>query len=186
MRELFCALLLALSPAMMLAGRGTLQLSHTLISLNGDCRLQMPSTPERKSQIISKEDVGLQMEYEAYLADDGDDRVYLLLIATYASGMDPVRPETNLEGFLNGMLGYHAQNELVEAHFEPLAGRQAMAFAVKNQSRYFQGHVLVDGQKLYLIAVEGVSGEDLQVRYQTYAQSFSLLDPQESQVAHRS
>ena len=169
-------LALLLLPYMAFAASSTAPLRHTLVTLHGDCQLQMPSTPERRSQLVSREESGLQMEYEAYLADDGRDRIYMLLIATYASGMDPVRPEANMEGFLNGMLGYHEDNELLDARFEPLAGRQAMSFLVKNQNRHFCGHVLVEGQKLYLLAIEGPAHESLQSTYKDYAQSFSLID----------
>lgn len=150
------------------------ELPHVLVTLHGDCTCRMPTTPERQSQFISNEQTGLEMSYEAYMSEDDRNSIFMLLIATYTSGINPVAPEANLEGFLNGMLGYHPDNILEEARYEPMAGRHAMAFILKNRDRTFRGHVLLEDQKLYLLAMESAAGKDSPQDYQAFADSFQL------------
>jgi hypothetical protein len=152
------------------------ELPHVLVTLHGDCRCRMPSTPERQSQYVSNEQTGLEMSYEAYMAEDPKSSIFMLLIASYTSGIDAITPEANLEGFLNGMLGYHPDNQLEEARYEPLAGRHAMAFLLRNRDRLFRGHVLLEGRKLYLLAMESESDRQLESDYVAFSESFELLE----------
>lgn len=151
------------------------ELPHKLVTLHGDCTCRMPATPERQSQLVSNEETGLEMSYEAYLSESARNEIYMLLIASYESGIDSISPEANLEGFLNGMLGYHPDNRLEEARYEPMAGRHAMAFVLKNRDRVFRGHVLLDARKLYLLALESDQLLDSVSNYQLFAESFQLL-----------
>jgi hypothetical protein len=151
------------------------ELPHSLVTLNGECSCRMPACPERQSQYVSNEHNGLEMSYEAYLAEDNQHSIYMLLIATYQSGINSVAPEANLEGFLNGMLGYHPDNQLIEARYEPMAGRHAMAFVLRNGDRHFRGHVLIDERKLFLLAVESPQPQHAAERYEAFAKSFQLL-----------
>jgi len=172
-----CALLLIISAlvAALVAPLRADPLTHTCTTYRGECRVGMPQLPQRMTQIVSRPEERLEMEYESYVAEDSAGQVYLLLIAGYAEGIDAMRPEANLEGFLNGMVGFHEANRLSKAWFEAVAGRKGMGFIIENDDRRFCGHVLISGQKVYLLALESPENFPQNEYYQRFLASFEWL-----------
>lgn len=173
----YCALLLivcALVGALVAPLRAD-PLLHTCKTYRGECRVNMPQMPQRMTQIVSRPEERLDMEYESYLAEDSAGQVYLLMIAGYAQGIDAIRPDANLEGFLNGMVGFHEGNRLSKAWFEAVAGRRGMGFIMENGDRRFCGHVLISGQKVYLLALESPLSLPQSEYYDKFLSSFEWL-----------
>jgi hypothetical protein len=115
-----------------------------------------------------------RLSYDVYLAPHEDKGVFLLLIATYPAPLSGGHEIAGLEGLLSGIVNHNPENKLVFADLIELHGYPAVNFLVEGGSSYFRGQALMVGNKLYLIAMEGIKGKMDEATYMRFQKSFKL------------
>ena len=98
--------------------------------------------------------------------------VHELLLPMPLSGGHEI---AGLEGLLKGIVGHHPENKLVFADLGELFGHSAVNFLVEGKSTYFRGHALMVGNKLFLIAMEGIKGNLDEPAFARFLKSFKLI-----------
>lgn len=141
----------------------------------GECHISFPTAPQMIQQNLPLADGVNRLSYDVYLAPHGDKGVFLLLIATYPTPLSGGHEIAGLEGLLNGILNHNAENQLAYANLTELQGHPAMDFLVEGGSSYFRGQAVMIGNKLYLIAMEGVKGKMDDSAFNQFLKSFKLL-----------
>jgi hypothetical protein len=141
---------------------------------NNECCISFPSAPQMIQQSLPLADGTQKLNYDVYIAPFEDRGVFLLLIATYPSPLPGGHEMAGLEGLLNGIVGHHPDNQLVFADLTKLGGHPAVNFLVQNGRSYFRGQALMVGNKLYLIAMEGIRDELDEKTFTKFLKSFQL------------
>lgn len=141
---------------------------------SGECHISFPTTPQMIQQSLPLADGINRLSYDVYLAPHEDKGVFLLLIATYPMPLSGGHEIAGLEGLLSGILNHNPENQLVYADLTQLMGHPAMNFLVEGGSSYFRGQALMIGNKLYLIAMEGVKGRLDEKTFEKFLKSFQL------------
>lgn len=144
------------------------------IAKSGECHISFPTTPQMIQQSLPLADGVNRLSYDVYLAPHEDKGVFLLLIATYPMPLSGGHEVAGLEGLLSGILNHNPENQLVYADLTQLMGHPAMNFLVEGGSSYFRGQALMIGNKLYLIAMEGVKGKLEEKTFERFLKSFQL------------
>ncbi|MGB7978872.1 MAG: hypothetical protein WCF19_06915 [Chlamydiales bacterium] len=143
-------------------------------SQSGECRISFPSTPQMIQQTLPLADGVNRLSYDVYLAPHEDKGVFLLLIATYPMPLTGGHEIAGLEGLLSGIVNHNPENQLVYAKMVDYMGIPTMDFLVEGGSSYFRGQALMVGNKLYLIAMEGLKGKMDEKVYSRFVKSFQL------------
>ncbi len=141
---------------------------------SGECHISFPSAPQMIQQTLPLADGVNRLSYDVYLAPHEDKGVFLLLIATYPAPMAGGHEVAGLEGLLSGIVNHNPENRLVYAEMKELLGHPAMNFLVEGSGSYFRGQAIMVGNKLYLIAMEGVKGHMDETVYSRFLKSFKL------------
>lgn len=144
------------------------------IAKSGECHISFPTTPQMIQQSLPLADGINRLSYDVYLAPHEDKGVFLLLIATYPMPLSGGHEIAGLEGLLSGILNHNPENQLVYADLTQLMGHPAMNFLVEGGSSYFRGQALMIGNKLYLVAMEGVKGKLDEKTFEKFLKSFQL------------
>ncbi len=145
-----------------------------IFAKNGECHISFPSTPQMIQQTLPLADGVNRLVYDVYLAPHEDKGVFLLLVATYPMPLTGGHEIAGLEGLLSGIVNHNPENQLVYADLIELQGHPAMSFLVEGGKSYFRGQALMVGNKLYLIAMEGLKGEMDETVYMRFLKSFNL------------
>jgi hypothetical protein len=145
-----------------------------IFAQSGECHISFPSTPQMIQQTLPLADGVSRLSYDVYLAPHEDKGVFLLLIATYPSALPGGHEVAGLEGLISGIVNHNPQNKLVYAELKELLGHPAMNFLVEGGGSYFRGQAIMVGNKLYLIAMEGVKGQMDEAAYSKFLKSFKL------------
>jgi hypothetical protein len=145
-----------------------------MVAKSGECHISFPTTPQMIQQSLPLADGINRLSYDVYLAPHEDKGVFLLLIATYPMPLSGGHEIAGLEGLLSGILNHNPENQLVYADLTQLMGHPAMNFLVEGGSSYFRGQALMIGNKLYLIAMEGVKGKLEEKTFEKFLKSFQL------------
>lgn len=145
-----------------------------IFAKSGEWHISFPTAPQMIQQTLPLADGVNKLSYDVYIAPHEDKGVLLLLIATYPMPLSGGHEAAGLEGLLNGIVNHNPENQLVFADFIELFGHPAMNFLVEGGSSYFRGSSLMVGNKLYLIAMEGLKGEMDESVYTRFLQSFKL------------
>ncbi len=143
---------------------------------SGECNISFPCTPQMIQQTLPLADGVNRLSYDVYLAPHEDKGVFLLLIATYPMPLSGGHEIAGLEGLLSGIVNHNAENELVYADLTELRGHPAMDFLVEGGKSYFRGQAIMIGNKLYLIAMEGLKGKMDEKVYLHFLKSFELIN----------
>lgn len=141
---------------------------------SGECNICFPSNPQMIQQTLPLADGVNRLSYDVYLAPHEDKGVFLLLIATYPAPLSGGHEIAGLEGLLSGIVNHNPENKLVYADLIELHGHPAVNFLVEGGSSYFRGQALMVGNKLYLIAMEGLKGKMDEAIYMKFQKSFKL------------
>jgi hypothetical protein len=141
----------------------------------GDCSISFPVLPKfmHQSMVVSKQ--GHKLDYDIYLAPLNDKALCLLLVATYPFQLKEGHELAGIEGLLNGIVGQSPDNKLIFANLIEIEKHKAVDFLVQSPKSYFRGAALMIGNKLYLIAIEGLSNELNEEAFARFTQSFSLI-----------
>lgn len=143
-------------------------------SKTGDCRISFPSIPKMVQQTLNVSDKGHKLLYDVYLAPLKGQSLCLLLVATYPFPLKGGHEIAGLEGLLRGIVGNNAGNQLVFANVIEHKGYPVVDFLVQSPTSFFRGHALMVENKLYLIAIEGKTGELDEAAFSKFADSFAL------------
>lgn len=145
-----------------------------IFAKSGECHISFPSTPQLIQQTLPLADGVNRLTYDVYLSPHEDKGVYLLLIATYPTPVSGGHEVAGLEGLLSGIINHNPENELVFADLVELMGVPAMNFLVEGGNNYFRGQALMVGNKLYLIAMEGVREHMDESAFNRFIKSFKI------------
>jgi hypothetical protein len=144
----------------------------------GRCRVKFPSNPEHVSQKLTTPEIGYDMRYDAYISALDKQTVFMLLVAQYPEYVDQTYAQLSLEAFLNGILTYNPDNQLIFADLLLVNGHEALDFFIRAGGVYFKGRALMVKNSLYLIAMEC----DVQIydeqNYNQFVNSFQLVIPE--------
>lgn len=140
---------------------------------SGECQISFPSTPQMIQQALNLAE-GKKLLYDVYLAPFENKGVFLLLVATYPAALPPGYEMAGVESLLRGILGHHPDNQLVFAEQIEIAGRPAINFLVQNGVNYFRGQAVMVGNKLFLIAMEGMKDSREESVFLQFVKSFQL------------
>ncbi len=146
-------------------------------SVAGKCRVSFPSNPEHVSQKLTTPEIGYDLRYDAYISSLDKQTVFMLLVAQYPDYVDQTYAQMSLEAFLNGILTYNPENQLIFADLLLVNGHEALDFFIRAGGVYFKGRALMVKNSLYLIAMEC----DVQIydetNYNKFVDSFKLVVP---------
>lgn len=143
-------------------------------SVVGRCKMKFPTTPEHVSQKLNGPQPGYDLNYDAYISALDERTVFMLLVAQYPEFVDETYAQMSLEAFLNGILTYNPENQLIFADLLLVEGHEALDFFIRTGSVYFKGRAVMVKNSLYLMAMEC----DVQIydesNYNKFVQSFKL------------
>lgn len=144
----------------------------------GRCRVSFPSAPEHVSQRLTTPEIGYDLKYDAYISSLEKQAVFMLLVAQYPDYVDQTYAQMSLEAFLNGILTYNPENQLIFADLLLVNGHEALDFFIRAGGIYFKGRALMVKNSLYLMAMEcDVKLYDEQ-NYNKFVDSFKLAIPE--------
>jgi hypothetical protein len=141
----------------------------------GDCRISFPSVPKLVQQSLNVSEKGHKLLYDVYLAPLKGQSLCLLLEATYPFPLKEGHEIAGLEGLLRGIIGNNAGNKLVFANVLEHKGHPVVDFLVQSPTSFFRGQALMVNNKLYLLAIEGKTGELDEQAFARFTESFALL-----------
>jgi len=145
-----------------------------IFAKSGECQISFPTTPQMIQQTLPLADGVNRLSYDVYLAPHEDKGVFLLLIATYPMPLTEGNEVAGLEGLLSGIVNHNPENQLVYAELLLTKGHPTMDFLVEGGSSYFRGQALMVGNKLYLVAMEGIKGKMDETAFSRFLKSFEL------------
>lgn len=143
-------------------------------SVSGKCTIAFPDTPEHIKQNMSMPDEQVDLNYDVYVAADGQEAIYMVLIAEYPDFIDEAYAELSLESFLNGIVTQHPSNQLVFADLIEVNGYKGLDFFVKTKGVYFKGRAIMANKHLYLLAMECEGHNYKDNRFAHFINSFEL------------
>ncbi|MBS3903099.1 MAG: hypothetical protein KGZ30_01850 [Anaplasmataceae bacterium] len=147
-------------------------------SVAGRCRVKFPSNPEHVTQKLTTPEIGYDLRYDAYISSLDKQTVFMLLVAQYPDYVDQTYAQLSLEAFLNGILTYNPENQLIFADLLLVNGHEALDFFIRAGSVYFKGRAMMVKNSLYLVAMEC----DVQIydeqNYNKFVDSFQLVVPE--------
>jgi len=144
----------------------------------GRCRVSFPSAPEHVSQRLTTPEIGYDLKYDAYISSLDKKTVFMLLVAQYPDYVDQTYAQMSLEAFLNGILTYNPENQLIFADLLLVNGNEALDFFIRAGGVYFKGRAIMVKNSLYLMAMEcDVKLYDEQ-NYNKFVESFKLVIPE--------
>lgn len=140
----------------------------------GRCKMSFPTAPEHVSQKLNGPEPGYDLNYDAYISALDERTVFMLLVAQYPEFVDQTYAQMSLEAFLNGILTYNPENQLIFADLLLVEGHEALDFFIRTGGVYFKGRAVMVKNSLYLMAMEC----DVQIydeqNYNRFVQSFKL------------
>ncbi len=140
----------------------------------GQCKMCFPSAPEHVSQKLTGPEPGYDLKYDAYISALDERTVFMLLVAQYPEFVDETYAQMSLEAFLNGILTYNPENQLIFADLLLVEGHEALDFFIRTGGVYFKGRAVMVKNSLYLMAMEC----DVQIydeqNYNKFVHSFKL------------
>ena len=144
----------------------------------GRCRVSFPAAPEHVSQRLTTPEIGYDLKYDAYISSLDKKTVFMLLVAQYPDYVDQTYAQMSLEAFLNGILTYNPENQLIFADLLLVNGHEALDFFIRAGGVYFKGRAIMVKNSLYLMAMEcDVKLYDEQ-NYNKFVESFKLVIPE--------
>ncbi|MDX8431757.1 MAG: hypothetical protein SNF33_08170 [Candidatus Algichlamydia australiensis] len=143
-------------------------------SVNGGCSVAFPSAPEHIRQTMNVPEEQVDLNYDVYVAAEGNKAVYMVLIAEYPSFVDESYAELSLESFINGIVGQHPSNQLVSADMVNVQGHKGVDFFVKTEDVFFMGRAVMAKNSLYLLAMECEANNYSEQSFKRFISSFKL------------
>jgi hypothetical protein len=142
---------------------------------SGECRITFPSLPQMIEQKLKLGLEGGHLSYDVYLAPYHEHSICVLLVAQYPKPVSPGSEMLGLEALLKGIISQHPENRLMFAEMVQMRGFPALNFMVESGKNFFRGQAVMVGNKLYMIAMEGVKQRFEESVFQQFLQSFQLM-----------
>lgn len=144
-------------------------------SSTGRCQVSFPSAPEHVSQRLTTPEIGYDLKYDAYISSMDKQTVFMLLVAQYPEYVDQTYAQMSLEAFLNGILTYNPENQLIFADLLLVNGNEALDFFIRAGGVYFKGRAIMVKNSLYLMAMECDVKQYDEQNYNKFIDSFKLV-----------
>ena len=141
---------------------------------HGRCSMQFPGDIERISEMMPMEGEDFGLQYDAYISSLDTKTVFMLLVAEYPEFVDEQFARMNLEAFLNVILTYNPNNQLLFADIVLIQGHEALDFFIRSGTMYFKGRALMVNNQLYLMAMECLIQDYDEANYTKFVESFQL------------
>jgi hypothetical protein len=141
---------------------------------SGAWSVSFPSAPEVIRQSVPITEEGDLLHYDVYIAPLSEKSLCLFLEATYPFELKQGKELEGIEGLLSGILGQNPDNQLKFAKLVEHDGVPGMDFLIHSKGAYFRGKALMQGNKLFLIAIEGKNGQVDEASFSKFSQSFSF------------
>jgi len=143
-------------------------------SVQGECSISLPSSPEHVKQIMPLSDEGHNLRYDVYVAAHERKAVYMLLVAQYPPIVNQAHAEMSLESFLNGLITQNPENKLIFADLTEVQGYKALDFFIQARGTFFKGRAVMANNNLYLLAMECDGKNYLEDHFTHFITSFEL------------
>ncbi|MBM3198796.1 MAG: hypothetical protein FJZ58_06040, partial [Chlamydiae bacterium] len=130
------------------------QTQDSAVVQHGKCSMQFPGDIERVSESMQVDGEEYALQYDAYISSLDAKTVFMLLVAEYPAFVDEQLARMNLEAFLNVILTYNPNNQLLFADIILVQGHEALDFFIRSGAMYFKGRALMVNNQLYLMAME--------------------------------
>jgi hypothetical protein len=143
-------------------------------SVQGECSISLPTSPEHVKQIMPLSDEGHHLRYDVYVSAHERKAVYMLLVAQYPPFVNESQAEMSLESFLNGLITQSPENRLVFADLTEVQGYKALDFFIQARGTYFKGRAVMANNNLYLLAMECDGKNYLEDHFKHFITSFEL------------
>ncbi len=145
---------------------------------HGLCSMVFPGNTEKVSEKMQIDGEDFELRYDAYISSPADKTVFMLLVAEYPAFVDEQFARMSLEAFLNGILTYNPNNQLLFAEMVLIQGYEALDFFIRSGATYFKGRALMIKNQLYLMAMECEVQSYDEADYNQFVNSFALSQQQ--------
>lgn len=144
-------------------------------SIEGNCQILFPDKPHHLQQVVPINQTNEYLNYDVYLTlSEQDNTICMMVIANFPRAVEPENQKQSLEGFLNGIINHKNDKKVIYANFSQFNDMESMNFLLENQNRAFKGKAFIKEKKLYLIAMEYNSNQNLDSMFEKYVGSFIL------------
>ena len=140
------------------------------LALPGGGGIVFPTPPQKIHNFFGPDET--KMGYDIFVSQSND-IIFFVMAAQFPRKIDAEREKCCLEGFLKGFL-QKKENVLQNAKVINLRGKKALAFSVKNDTRFFIGRALVVEDYMYLLAVEAENENYRKDQFDSFVKSFTL------------
>jgi hypothetical protein len=147
---------------------------HKVDSKQGNCTVKFPTTAEHVSEKMKIDEVGTELQYDAYVSASSPDTVFMMLVAQYPEFVDDDFAQMSLEAFLNGILSHGSEAQLLFADLVLVQGYEGLDFFIRTGPNYFKGRAVMVKSQLYLLAMECKVSEYDEKHYDAFVNSFLL------------
>ena len=145
------------------------------VSSGGNYKVSFPSYPQHVSETLKLQGGKVSIKYDAYIAEQGVEALYMVLIAQYPKTHVRPDPEAGLKAFLNGILSHGEGSQLVEVEWQEFQGFSAVDFLVDNAGILLRGRAVMVDNSLYLIAMESHQSRFRAENFKYFVETFSLV-----------
>lgn len=177
----FCMSLAAFSPLPINAEPGAPRSQmdtgcwQDFVSKGGRYKVSFPSYPQHVSETLKMQNGKVSIKYDAYIAEQGVDALYMVLIAQYPKTQIRPDPEAGLKAFLNGLLSHGESSRLVQVEWQEFQGFSAVDFLINTAGILLRGRAVMVENSLYLVAMESHETRFRTENFQYFMETFSLV-----------
>lgn len=178
---LFCVSLTMVSPLTTHAEESAPQMKvdtscwKDFISKGGRYKVAFPSYPQHVSETLKMQNGKFSIKYDAYIAEQGVDALYMVLIAQYPKTQVRPDPEAGLKAFLNGLLAHGESSQLVQVDWQEFQGFSSVDFLINTAGILLRGRAVMVNNSLYLIAMESHETRFRTENFQYFIETFTLV-----------
>lgn len=178
---LFCTSLALFSPVTIRADEGALPSKvdtsrwQDFVSKGGRYKVAFPSYPQHVSETLKMQNGRVSIKYDAYIAEQGVDALYMVLIAQYPKTQVRPDPEAGLKAFLNGLLSHGESSRLVQVDWQEFQGFSSVDFLINTAGILLQGRAVMVDNSLYLVAMESHETRFCTENFQYFIETFAIV-----------
>lgn len=178
---LLCMSFTLFSPLTIQAGEGAPRMKvdtscwKDFVSKGGRYKVAFPSYPQHVSETLKMQNGKVSIKYDAYIAEQGVDALYMVLIAQYPKTQVRPDPEAGLKAFLNGLLSHGESSRLVQVDWQDFQGFSSVDFLINTAGILLQGRAVMVDNNLYLVAMESHETRFRTENFQYFIETFSLV-----------
>jgi len=145
------------------------------VSKGGRYKVSFPSYPQHVSETLKMQNGKVSIKYDAYIAEQGVDALYMVLIAQYPKTQVRPDPEAGLKAFLNGLLSHGESSRLVQVEWQDFQGFSSVDFLINTAGILLHGRAVMVDNNLYLVAMESHETRYRSENFQYFVETFTLV-----------